>query len=76
MLTRAKVHVPSVESLVASPLSKSIQFAANNCDCAGTRYELIANWVHPLVLKAKTEASKSDSPNWKQAMNGPFCEEF
>jgi hypothetical protein len=27
-------------------------------------------------LKAKDEASKEDNPNWKQAMNGPFKEEY
>ena len=70
------MDVPSVESLMARPLSKFIQFAANECGYAGTRYELMANWIHPLVLKAKTEASKSNNPNWKQAMNGPFREEF
>ena len=61
---------------MASPSSKFIQFAANDCGYAGTRYELIANWVHPLFLKAKPEASKSNNPNWKQAMNGSFREEF
>jgi hypothetical protein len=38
--------------------------------------ELIANWVHPLFLKAKSESSKEDNPNWRQAMNGPFKEEY
>jgi hypothetical protein len=37
---------------------------------------LIANWVHPLFLKAKSEASKEDNPSWKQAMNGPFKKEY
>jgi hypothetical protein len=32
--------------------------------------------VHPLFLKAKAETSKADNPNWKQAMSGPFAEEF
>jgi hypothetical protein len=32
--------------------------------------------VHPLFLKAKGEATMADNPNWKQAMNGPFAEEF
>ena len=63
MLARAEVDVPSVESLMASPLSKFIQFAANDFGYAGTRYKLIANWVRPLFLKAKTEASKSNNPN-------------
>jgi hypothetical protein len=75
MFARAKVDVSSVESLVASPLSKLIQFAAHDCGYAGKRYELIANWVHPLCLKAKAEASKSDNPNWKKTTNDPFREE-
>ena len=37
---------------------------------------MIANWVHPLFLKAKTEASKEDNPSWKHAMSGPFKEEY
>jgi hypothetical protein len=65
-----------VEALMSCPLSKFIHFAANDCGYNGTRFELIANWVHPLFLKAKSEASKEDNPSWKQAMNGPFKEEF
>ena len=68
--------MPSAEFLVTSPLSKFIQFTAINCGCAGTSYELIANWVHSSSLKAKTEVSKSDTPNWRQAMSGPFREKF
>jgi hypothetical protein len=30
--------------------------------------------VHPLFLKAKSEASKKDNPSWKQGINGPFKE--
>ena len=56
ILATTKVNLPSVESLMASPLSKFLQFAANKCGCAGTIYALIATWVHPLFLKAKTEA--------------------
>ena len=65
-----------MEALMACPLSKYIHFAANDCGYKGSRYELIANWVHPLFLKAKSEARKEDNPNWKQAMNGPFKEEY
>jgi hypothetical protein len=32
--------------------------------------------VHLLFLKAKADASKADNPNWKQAMSGPFADEF
>ena len=53
-----------------------IHFAANDCGYTGSQYDLIANWVHPLFLKSKTEASKEDNPRWKQAMSGPFKEEY
>ena len=54
MMTRPKVDVPSIKSLMASVLSKCIHFSANDCGYAGTRHGLIASWVHPLFLKAKT----------------------
>ena len=55
MLARAEMEeVPTVETLMASPLSKFIHFAANDCGYTGTRFELVANWVHPLFLKAKS----------------------
>jgi hypothetical protein len=76
LLLHSELEVPSVEALMTCPLSKYIHFAANDCGYKGLRYELIANWVHPLFLKAKSEASKEDNPNWKQAMNGPFKEEY
>eukprot|EP00956_Cyclotella_meneghiniana_P041353 scaffold223888_cov20-Cyclotella_meneghiniana.AAC.1 len=63
----AEVEVPTVEALMACPLSKFIHFAANDCGYKGSRYDLICNWVHPLFLKAKSEASKEDNPSWKQA---------
>ncbi|KAL7476634.1 hypothetical protein ACHAW6_002483, partial [Cyclotella cf. meneghiniana] len=51
-------------------------FATNNCGYSGTRYDFIAIWVHLLFLKAKSEASKEDSPSWKQAMSGPIKKEY
>ncbi|KAL7481928.1 hypothetical protein ACHAW6_007608 [Cyclotella cf. meneghiniana] len=54
------------------PLSRFIHFATNDCGHSEMRYDLIVNWVHPLFLKAKSNASKIDSPSWKQAMSGPF----
>ena len=76
MMYAAEVEVPLVEALMACPISKFIHFAANDCGYNGTRYDLIANWVHPLFLKAKCEATKADNPNLRQAMNGPFKEEY
>ena len=69
-------EVPTVEQLLVCPISRFIQFAANDCGYAGSRKELIANWVHPFFLKAKSEASKQDNPNWFEAMNCPFSEEY
>lgn len=71
---RVEVDVPSVESFVTSPLSLFIQFAVNECGYGGTRREPIANLVPPLCLKAKSEADKSDNPNWRQAVDCPFKE--
>ena len=60
--------VPTVEELLNSPLSHIISFAANSCGYSGMTQELIVNWVHPLFLKTKAEASKADNPNWWEAM--------
>ena len=57
LMMQAEFDVPTVEALMACPLSRFIHFAANDCGYKGTRYDLIANWVHPLFLKAKSEAS-------------------
>ena len=72
MLERAKVGVSSVESLVVTRLYKSIQLTTNDWGCSSTRYELITNWVHPLFLKAKTEANRSRNPKLKAGNEWSF----
>ena len=67
---------PTVAELMDSPLSKFITLAANDCGYSGTTEELIVNYVHPLFLSAKSAASKEDNPNWRQAMQGPFADEY
>ena len=32
--------------------------------------------MHPLFLKAKADASQEDNPNWRQAMNGQFADDY
>ena len=59
-----------------SHLDIFITLAANDCVCQGTTKELIFNWVHPLFLKDHSESSKQDNPNWNQAMNGTFADEY
>ncbi len=75
LMVQLEIEIPTVNSLMACPLSKFIHFAANDCGYKGTRYGLIANWVHPLFLKTKSEVSKENNLTWKQAMNVPFKQE-
>ncbi len=37
---------------------------------------MIVNYVHPLFLKAKAEASKEENPNWHDATTGDFADEY
>ena len=67
---------PTVEDLMSSPLAKFIHLAANDCGYNGTKRELICDWVHPLFLKAKAAASREDNPTWREAMKGPFADEY
>ncbi|KAL7465925.1 hypothetical protein ACHAXS_006230 [Conticribra weissflogii] len=75
-LSEAVVSTPTVEDILNSPLANFIDFAANDCGYSGSTKELICNWVHPLFLKAKSASSQADNPNWWQAMNGPFANEY
>eukprot|EP00984_Skeletonema_dohrnii_P014730 scaffold6241_cov78-Skeletonema_dohrnii-CCMP3373.AAC.4 len=61
---------------MSSPLAKYIHLAANNSNYSGSTKELIANYVHPLFLKAKALASAEDNPNWNQAMNGDAADHY
>lgn len=67
---------PTVTELMASPLAKYITLAANDCGYGGTTEELIVNYVHPLFLKAKSATSREDNPNWREATNGPFADDY
>ena len=68
--------IPTVAELMDSPLAQYITLAANDCRYSGTAEELIVNYVHPLVLKAHSAASKFDNPSWKEATQGKFADEY
>ena len=68
--------IPTIAELMEGPLSEYITLAANDCGYSGSTKELIVNWVHPLFLKAKSMASAEDNPNWRQAMEGRFADEY
>ena len=76
LLMQMELEVPTVEDLMASPLAKFIHLAVNNTNYSGSTKELIANYVHPLFLKAKAQASSEDNPNWNQAMYGDAAAEY
>ena len=69
-------EVPTAEVLINSDLARFVHFAASDCGFDGSIESLTVNWLHPLMLAAKTSASAEDNPNWWQAMNGPFAEEY
>ena len=58
MMYAAEVEVPSVEALMACPITKFIHFAANDCGYNGSVTELTFNWIHLLFLKAKATTSQ------------------
>jgi hypothetical protein len=67
---------PTVDELLGSSFSRFVHWAATDCGYTGTVESMVTSWLHPLMLHAKSSASKDDNPTWWQAMNGPFAEEF
>jgi hypothetical protein len=47
----------------------------DKCD-TGTIENLHVQSKLPLILAAKTMATKDNNPTWWQAMNGPYAEDF
>lgn len=76
MLQAIGMKMPTVDELMDSPLSKFIHFASNDCGYSGSVREPVCKWVHPLFLKAKAAAGQEDNPNWFQAMNDPFVQDY
>ena len=68
--------IPIITELLDSPISKLITLAANDCGYEITTQDLIVNYVHPLFIKAKAAASQEENPNWRQAMNAQFADEY
>ncbi len=62
MLNVMPIAPPTIEELLASPLSKFITFAANDCGYSGSFTKIIVTAAHPFFLKAKSEASKRIIP--------------
>ncbi len=72
-----KVPLQEAELVCTSSSNKFIKLSAADSGLNPSKtQDLLVKLVHPLFLKAKAEASKADNPNWKQAMNGSFADEF
>ncbi len=76
MLNAMSTAPPTIEELLVNPLYKFITFAASNFGYSGSSTNIFVTAGQPFFLKAKCEASKEDNPNWHQAMNGPFADEY
>ncbi len=63
---------PTVEDLLAIPLSKFTTIAANDCRYSSS---FTVTALHPFFLRAKSEVSNKDNPNLHQVMNRPFADE-
>ena len=69
-------EVSSTDALVRSDLAHFVHFAATEAGFDGSVESLVVNWLHPLMLAAKSKGNDADNPNWLQAMNGPFAQEY
>ena len=69
-------EVVSADVQLEDKLTKFVHFAAADCGFDGSIEARVVNWLHPLILAAKTASTDGDNPNWKQAMNGPFADEY
>ena len=68
--------IPSPEAFLQDNLNKFVHFAASDCGFYGYIDALVVNWLHPLILASKTANTNSDNPTQRQAMNGPFSDEY
>ena len=59
-----------------TPLDIFINPSTSYCGYEGTTNKLIVNWVYPLFLKAKAEASEEDKPSWNQAIKFPLADGY
>ena len=67
---------PSISKIMSSPLAKFVSLAARDSGYDGSVEHLLLEYVHPLFLKAKAAASAADNPNWNQAMNSEFANDW
>ncbi len=67
--------VPDTSSLLLSSIERYLDIMGNDCG-TGSLQDLQIHQVHPMILAAKSAASKEDNPTWWQAMNGPYADNY
>jgi hypothetical protein len=66
----------SLDELFGGPVAQFIKLSAADSRLGPSQTQnLFVELVHLLFLKAKAK-SNADNPNCKQAMSGPFADEF
>ena len=63
-------------SLLTSEIGQYIGGIEVGDSSSGSLQSVYINQAHPLILAAKSAASKEDNPTWWQAMNGPYAEQY
>ena len=56
-------EVPDENTPMNDDITKFVHFAASDCGFDGTVEALVVNWLHPLMLAAKTAGTSDDNPN-------------
>ena len=69
-------EIPSHEALLEENITKFVRFAAADCGFCGSIEALVVNWIHTLMLSAKTANTNGDNPTWGQAIKGPFADDY
>ena len=66
MLQALELAAPeTIEEFLSRPIARFIKLSALDIGYSEMQTDsLLFKWVHPLCLKAKSEASKQDNPNW------------
>ena len=62
-------------SLLSSEIKDYIEIM-DDYSSSGHLQGIYMNQVHPMILAAKSAASKDDNPTWWQAMNGPYSDQY
>ena len=69
-------EIPIPEDLLEENLIKIVHFDAVDCDFYGSIKDLVFNWLHLLMISAKTANTNGDNTTWIQSMNGPFAGQY